>query len=63
MLYLALILAVVISFVLGAVLVYARFNSKQTKIHNQYFRELQENYNLELQNKWLKESLQKLNLL
>lgn len=63
MLYLALMLAVVISFVLGAVLVYVRFNSKQAKIHNQYFRELQENYNLELQNKWLKESLQKLNLL
>ncbi|MGE5351454.1 MAG: hypothetical protein ACM3Q2_15340 [Syntrophothermus sp.] len=63
MLYLALMLAVVISFVLGAVLVYVRFNSKQTRIHNQYFRELQENYNLELQNKWLKESLQKLNLL
>ncbi|HEX2866624.1 MAG TPA: hypothetical protein VHO03_06260 [Ignavibacteriales bacterium] len=63
MLYLALILAVMVSFVLGAVLVYLRFTSKQTKIHNQYFRELQENYNLELQNKWLKESLQKLNIL
>ncbi|MGE5432346.1 MAG: hypothetical protein ACM3QX_14790 [Syntrophomonadaceae bacterium] len=63
MLYLALILAAVISFVLGAVLVYVRFTSKHAKIHNQYFRELQENYNLELQNKWLKESLQKLNIL
>ena len=63
MLYLALLLSIAISFVLGAVLVYVRFNSRQTKIHNQYFRELQENYNLELQNKWLKESLQKLNLL
>ncbi|MGE5400495.1 MAG: hypothetical protein ACM3S2_08835 [Ignavibacteriales bacterium] len=62
MLYVTLTIAIIASFVLGAVIVYLYSNSKQLKIYNKYFRELQENYNLELQNKWLRESMQKLNI-
>lgn len=45
------------SFLLGAAVVYNYFRKKHHIIHDKYYRELVENYNLELQNKWLRESM------
>lgn len=59
MYYLALVLIVFGSFTLGALVVYVRFYDRNNQIRNKYLHELKENYNLELQNKWLRESMQK----
>lgn len=63
MFYLAVSLIIVSSFMLGATSVFFFLNRRKSNLNKKYFRELEENYYLELQNRWLRESMERFQIL
>lgn len=57
------LLLIFTSFAAGAALAYNYLRKRQDAICNKYRREMVENYNLELQNKWLKESIDRYSII